>query len=637
MFEPRRRRVALAALVPACLALGGAPSCRGATQVKVRIWTDLPCEQIAGRGTALTIGEAGDDLEAKPPARVSLSCDPNTGSLGELVLVPTGDERDAAFAFKVVTAVTAGSVDLCQAPAYEGCIVARRVLRYVPQTTLFLDVLMRASCESIECNAKSTCFDRDECRSAVIDDPEQCETPGTCDTGSLPLAGAGGSGGEGGAGGAGTGGAGSDGGAGGDGGASGGGGSGGVGGASGAGGAGGSSGAGGSAGAAGAGGGEPPIVVNGFSVGYNHVCAITSGPIDSGQLRCWGEQGLVGGPTGWNTVGRVFGPSPALLPDAANGSVFVAAGWQHACLGKAVSGGFEPSCFGGNVNGVLTNDNGPADPPEPVSGGGVWTALGAGARHACGIRGGNLVCWGANDKGQRGIKPLVPPAETQPTAITNDGGWVELDAGETHTCARQGGNLFCWGDNGRKQLGNQLGLLDLLGSLLNFTKAKVNPPADNPGGTWSRVSAGVGHTCGIMNTQRLYCWGRNDVGQANTSPSQDLATISLVSSDKLWVDVASGELHTCGISPDGQGRRRLYCWGDDTSGQLGNGPAGPSLGVTEVADPTPDVPWDDVDAGAFHTCARKGGDLYCWGRNDRGQLGLGAPADAPTRVTFTPP
>ncbi|HEU4405871.1 MAG TPA: hypothetical protein VFS43_11445, partial [Polyangiaceae bacterium] len=202
-----RPRAALAALL-AGLALAPAFACRGATQVKVKVWTDLPCERVRGHGTALTIGSPAEDLESKPPARVSLACDEGSGSLGELVLVPTGDERDAEFAFKLVTAVTTASVDWCRPPAYDGCIVARRVLRYVPQTTLYLDVLMRASCESVECDAASTCYDANECRSAVIDDPEQCEEPGACDGGSLPPGGpgGGGSGGAGGAGGAGAGG-----------------------------------------------------------------------------------------------------------------------------------------------------------------------------------------------------------------------------------------------------------------------------------------------------------------------------------------------------------------------------------------------------------------------------------------------
>ncbi|HEU4538239.1 MAG TPA: hypothetical protein VFS00_29155, partial [Polyangiaceae bacterium] len=179
MSAPLRLRwAALAALLPAL------SSCREATQVKVDVWTDLPCEET--HGTALFVGRAGDDLERKPPARVSLRCDPASKRLGGLVLVPTGDERDAELAFNLVTAVKVPSVDQCLAPAYEGCIVARRVLRYVPHTTLFLDVPMSANCVSVECDAKSTCYDADECRSSDIEDPDRCTTPGACGPDVLP-------------------------------------------------------------------------------------------------------------------------------------------------------------------------------------------------------------------------------------------------------------------------------------------------------------------------------------------------------------------------------------------------------------------------------------------------------------------
>ena len=101
----------------------------------------------------------------------------------------------------------------------------------------------------------------------------------------------------------------------------------------------------------------------------------------------------------------------------------------------------------------------------------------------------------------------------------------------------------------------------------------------------------------------------------------------------LVADVALGEAHGCAVTST-----RLYCWGNNESGELGFGD------TTSREDPTlVEGSWLGVTAGAHHTCALDDlGRVACWGANERGQLGTGdreardvpAPVPLPQRATF---
>ncbi len=98
-----------------------------------------------------------------------------------------------------------------------------------------------------------------------------------------------------------------------------------------------------------------------------------------------------------------------------------------------------------------------------------------------------------------------------------------------------------------------------------------------------------------------------------------------------WRMVSTGDNHTCGIRTSG----RLFCWGSDDCGQAGNGAAAAPTTPTEVDGGFTD--WAAVSAGGFHTCARRAtGRVYCWGRDTWGQLGDGGTAadvTAPVEVS----
>jgi alpha-tubulin suppressor-like RCC1 family protein len=143
------------------------------------------------------------------------------------------------------------------------------------------------------------------------------------------------------------------------------------------------------------------------------------------------------------------------------------------------------------------------------------------------------------------------------------------------------------------------------------------------------LSAGTSHTCAMVAGEAR-CWGANDKGQlgragpASYVPVQPSGLTGTVSA------IAAGWTHTCAIA-DGE----VWCWGDDTYGQLGDGSSGAaSSGPTprQVASLAGVVA---IAAGSGHTCAATATQLFCWGRNDFGQVGDGTnigPKLAPTAV-----
>jgi uncharacterized repeat protein (TIGR01451 family) len=139
------------------------------------------------------------------------------------------------------------------------------------------------------------------------------------------------------------------------------------------------------------------------------------------------------------------------------------------------------------------------------------------------------------------------------------------------------------------------------------------------------ITAGSSHTCAIRNGA-LYCWGNNYSGQLGDGTTTNRNVPFAVHNMNSGVTaVSAGARHTCAIK-DGA----LYCWGNNSFGQLGDG---------TTTDRTAPVPVQNmgssvtaVSAGNRHTCAIKDGALYCWGSNFFGQLGDGTTADSTTPV-----
>jgi len=138
------------------------------------------------------------------------------------------------------------------------------------------------------------------------------------------------------------------------------------------------------------------------------------------------------------------------------------------------------------------------------------------------------------------------------------------------------------------------------------------------------VSAGLTHTCAVAADGEAYCWGANQHGELGTGVAGgSFNTPQLVSGGLTWRAVQASKLYSCGLATD----ERVYCWGGNSSGELGIGAADGSSHAT----PLPvagDLQFATLAAlgnnNSSSTCGvTTDGDMYCWGLNDRGQLGTG--------------
>ena len=197
----------------------------------------------------------------------------------------------------------------------------------------------------------------------------------------------------------------------------------------------------------------------------------------------------------------------------------------------------------------------------------------------------------------------------------------QVSVGGVHTCAlMKSGGLKCWGRNAWGQLGD--------GSVL-----QRNIPGDVVGLAFGvrSVSAGEGHTCAVLDTGGIQCWGYNQFGALGTGTvAQSLVPVDVIDLPTNASAVDSGMLHTCAILDDGS----IMCWGYNGGGQLGDDSTANRLSPVAVAGSISNA--GKISAGAFHTCAvLDTGDVKCWGNNAQGQLGTGTTTDSRTPVDVT--
>ncbi|WP_374033313.1 RCC1 domain-containing protein [Bdellovibrio bacteriovorus] len=353
------------------------------------------------------------------------------------------------------------------------------------------------------------------------------------------------------------------------------------------------------------------------SAGYGHSCAI-----DAGRLYCWGDNSA--SQLGQNDNGSL---ASIIVPQQVGNSRAwekVASGGPHTC---GIKEG-ELYCWGLSVG----YDVGAAPPPpgavSPVSqvparvgSSKAWTAIAAGARQLCGINGGKMYCWGQNSNGQMAADPATVAIVEEPAQVGTSDKWHAVGISSYHSCGIDDGKLYCWGygDDGELGDGNNTS---------SHTPVRVGSDSD-----WTAVVAGNLHTCGIRSGQ-LYCWGGGYKGALGLGNPADQATPQRVGTSSAWTDIASGfeSSSVCGIDAG-----KLYCWGSDDWGQQGNGSAFTGAEVVPVQLGT-SANWQKVSVGEKNVCAVDAGKLFCWGANDLGQSALpptpgAADPTVPTLIT----
>jgi alpha-tubulin suppressor-like RCC1 family protein len=147
--------------------------------------------------------------------------------------------------------------------------------------------------------------------------------------------------------------------------------------------------------------------------------------------------------------------------------------------------------------------------------------------------------------------------------------------------------------------------------------------------SFRQISAGMYHSCGVTYDNLAYCWGADGVGQLgdgafNTFRSRPVA----VAGGLHFLMVSAGFDHSCGVSTVNQ----VYCWGSNSRGQLGIGSLGgdQSTPVLVSGQPPLSLRFSFVSAGYVHTCAIHLSDsAWCWGNNDNGRLGTGNTTESP--------
>ncbi len=164
--------VVLAAV--ALVAFAALIACRTPTEVTVDIRTDVACTKAAWKGIAVYAGSPGLDVETRAPSLTSTACDA-TGSVGSITLVPSGAD-DEAIEVRVVAGVTRAPDD-CATYGYDGCIVARRTLEFIPHQALHMGVELSGACIGNACDPLHTCLDG-VCQDARLTTPANAPDAG---------------------------------------------------------------------------------------------------------------------------------------------------------------------------------------------------------------------------------------------------------------------------------------------------------------------------------------------------------------------------------------------------------------------------------------------------------------------------
>jgi alpha-tubulin suppressor-like RCC1 family protein len=284
----------------------------------------------------------------------------------------------------------------------------------------------------------------------------------------------------------------------------------------------------------------------------------------------------------------------------------VAGGYGHTVAidksGKLWSWGFDGS-------GQLGNDAAYTDKATPVAvlSDRTFTQVAANDNHTVALDStGKLWSWGSNYYGQLGNDAVLTNTAT-PVAVLSDRTFTQVAAGMSHTVALDStGKLWSWGGDALGQLGNDAALTN-----------QATPVAVLSDRTFTQVTAGGYHTVALDNTNKLWSWGRDNSGQlGNDAALTNQATPVAVLSDRTFTQVVAGSSHTVALDSTG----KLWSWGNDGFGQLGNDTA-----LTAQATPVAvlsDRTFTQVFAGISHTVALDSTDrLWSWGDDGAGQLG----------------
>jgi len=271
-------------------------------------------------------------------------------------------------------------------------------------------------------------------------------------------------------------------------------------------------------------------------------------------------------------------------------------------------------------DGTTTNRHTPVD--LLLSAGAQVTAVSAGADHSLALASdGRVLAWGGNSDGQLGDG--TTSGGTAPVEVDLPAGirGRAVSAGGLHSLAlTSDGRVLAWGDNSSGQLGDGT-------RAGRSTPVAVLLPA---GARVTAVSAGIDHSLALTSDGRVLAWGNSGFGQlgdGTTASSSTPVAVDLPADTRVTA-VSAGGLHSLALTSDG----RVLAWGDNASGQLGDSMTTEHLAPVAVHLPA-GIQVTAVSAGGFHALAlTSDGRVLAWGDNASGQLGDGTSTNRTTPV-----
>jgi len=451
-------------------------------------------------------------------------------------------------------------------------------------------------------------------------------------------------------------------------------------------------------------------VISQIAPSLNSTCVLAT----DGKAYCWGLG--TSGQLGNNSTGNSSIPVAVTATGVLNGKTInaLATGNGHSCVTTTSNNIY---CWGINTNGMI-GDNSTTNRlvPTAVVASGVLSGktlgkMGLGQDVSCVTdTAGKAYCWGRNVNGNLGNNSTTQ--STVPVAVVANGALngksiSEIDAGNFHTCALTTDNAtYCWGDNAYGQLGDDNGAVDSSvpvaainlplsqptvsfggadatnTTVVNSTTITATTPShlagsvdvavisldnqqgtltngytyNNPaptvtsispssgstagntdvtvmgsnfikGDTVTSIASGAYHSCAVTSKGEAYCWGKNTSGQLGDSTTTDRTkpvkvTMSGVLTGKTISQISTGDESTCALTTE----NKAYCWGGNSFGQLGDGTTTPhsSPVAVDASGVLAGKAVTKISLGFTHTCALTSEEVaYCWGDNTQGQLGDG--------------
>ena len=218
---------------------------------------------------------------------------------------------------------------------------------------------------------------------------------------------------------------------------------------------------------------------------------------------------------------------------------------------------------------------------------------------------GALWTWGGNWEGNLGLNDTVH--RSSPTQIGTDTTWgtdhtEKISSGTTTLAVKTDGTLWAWGKNDQSQLG------------LNSTTQYSSPTQVGTDTNWSTVGGGYATTNMAIKTDgTLWGWGNNYWGYLASNDRTPYSSPRQVGTDTNWSKVAKGP--GMGQKTDGT----IWMWSYNGYGQLGQNATQHKSSPCQVGTKTD---WTSFDTNLYTAAGVRGGELYIWGSNISGGLGL---------------